>query len=312
VAPRTKLAKFRALNSYPLHSPSTPGITSLDLSASEADLAVTGGVDTKAIVFNHNTGKVVDTLGAHKKAITEVRFHPSEPVVFTASADATVNIWSRGSSGKYAVQSVVKEHKSDVTGISVHPSGDFLLTASADRTWSLFDVKAGLNRYHCIDEKVEGGYTKITYHPDGLIFGAGTADSLVRIWDLKQLKNVAIFKGHQGSVTGLAFSENGYYLASGDDSGVVKLWDLRKLHNFHTIEETKTSGAVRSLDFDASGTYLAVAGQGINIYTTKGWELVTAITEHKDEVSAAKFGVDASWLASVSKDRTLKIFGDKA
>ena len=39
---------------------------------------------------------------------------------------------------------------------------------------------------------MEGGYTAAEIHPDGLILGAGTADSLVRIWELRQRKARAL------------------------------------------------------------------------------------------------------------------------
>lgn len=55
----------------------------------------------------------------------------------------------------------------------------------------------------------------------------GTEANLIRIWDLRNQKNVATFQGHKGEVTDVVFSENGYFLATSAKDNFIKLWDLR-------------------------------------------------------------------------------------
>ena len=43
------------------------------------------------------------------------------------------------------------------------------------------------------------------FHPDGSLFGVGTADSAVKIWDIKSRLAVAQWDGHVGEVSSIAF-----------------------------------------------------------------------------------------------------------
>lgn len=301
------LKGFKETASHSLHSASKPGVTCLDIHSANEELVLTGGSDGNAIVFNRSSGKIVDTLQGHKKKITSVKFHTQENVVFSTSMDGTATIWKEDGN-KYKAQHILRNHKEAVVGCSLHPSGQYLVTASSDKTWCFYDIDTGVCRKQVEDSKITAGYTQVTFHPDGLILGAGTSDSIVRIFDVTMQKNVANLKGHDGQLTALAFSENGYFVASGDEKGIVKLWDLRKLKMFHTLTPAKADSGIGSLAFDNSGTYLAVGAETTGVYLTKGWDLVKTWSDHKDKVTAVKFGNNASFFASTSMDRTLKIF----
>ena len=46
----------------------------------------------------------------------------------------------------------------------------------------------------------------------------------------------------------------------------VKLWDLRKLKNFRSFELYDQNTPTNSMDFDHSGSYLAIASSDIRVY----------------------------------------------
>jgi len=141
-----------------------------------------------------------------------------------------------------------------------------------------------------------------------LIFATGSTNAEVKIWDLKEQANVADFPGHAGTVTCMSFSENGYYLATAAEDCTVRLWDLRKLKNFKTITMDDKYN-ITDLAFDQSGTYLAFIGNDLRIYNSKTWNQVAVFNEHKGVGTGVRFGPSASYIASTSQDRTLKIYG---
>jgi len=300
------IKSFKQVASHPgLHSASVPGILALDLQYNDTSKAITGGADKNAVVFNKDNEQVVATLKGHTKKVTSVIYHPYEEIGITGSADSTVRVWSiPNSSCAYTI----KAHEGAVTGLSLHATGDYVLSSSSDQHWAFSDIQTGKVLIKSIsDPNASHGLTCAQFHPDGLIFGTGTTDSAIKIWDLKERKLVASFPGHSGPITAIDFSENGYYLATSADDSVVKLWDLRKLKNFKTIPLDENE-EIKSLSFDKSGNYLAVAGSNIQVYVVKQWDLLRTITDHSGLVTSVKFGKNANFLASSSLDRTLKYF----
>eukprot|EP00850_Spirogloea_muscicola_P001047 SM000004S14917 [mRNA] locus=s4:227863:232784:+ [translate_table: standard] len=307
------LEAFTQLSSHPLHKTNKPGILSLDIDATK-DLILTGGIDSSAVVFDRASGEIKASLAGHTKRVTSVRFVPEKEYLLTASADKTVRIWKEGEEGAYECKHVLTEHTAEVKSCTVHATNDYFVSVSADRSWCFYEVQSGLCLTQVMDPTVEDAYTVAAFHPDGLILGTGTAESAVRIWDVKNQEHLAKFEGHSGPVTGMSFSENGYFLATAAMDG-VKLWDLRKLRNFRSFAPYDANTPTNAVAFDHSGSYLAIAGADIRIYQVgtvkQEWNVIKTIPDLSGTgvVTDIKFGPNASYLAVATKDRNLRLLG---
>lgn len=218
-----QMKEFKTVNSFTgLHSASSPGLLCLDISPADDQLLLTGGNDKLAIVFNREREQVIATLTGHSKKVSSVIMHPNSTSAITASSDATIRVWNIQ---KAETDVILKPHNGPITAISLHPLNDYLLSASTDEQWAFSNLITGKCLLKLGDTTHEHALTAAQFHPDGMILGCGTSDSLIKIWDLKDKQNVANFPGHTGKISALRFSENGYYLATAADDG-VKIWDL--------------------------------------------------------------------------------------
>ncbi|PHU21193.1 Pre-mRNA-processing factor 19 -like protein 1 [Capsicum chinense] len=313
LAPVDAVERYTQLNSYPLHKTTKPGILSLDIHYAK-DIIATGGVDSNAVVFNRPSGQIISTLSGHSKRVTSVKFAADGEIVVSGSADKTVRVWQSSENENYDCRHVLKDHTAEVQAVTVHATNNYFVTASLDSTWCFYDLSSGLCLTQVVDASESEGYTSAAFHPDGLILGTGTSGSLVKIWDVKSQANVAKFDGHVGSVTAISFSENGYFLATAAQDG-VKLWDLRKLKNFRTFSPYDENTQTQSVEFDHSGSYLALGGSDIRVYQVASvkaeWNHIKTFPDLSGtgKATCLKFGPDASYVAVGSMDHNLRIFG---
>lgn len=322
------LGAFTLESKFPVHQTSKQGILGLALlpggAVEGADLVASGGVDTK-VNISAARGKRVQSLAGHKKKVLDVAFigdrsRGAATLLASGSADATCKVWRRAAEGgaDFSLVSTFRDHSADVTAVCPHPTESYLATASADGTWGFYDLEAEL----CLTQMGAGeggagqGFTCAAFHPDGLIWGAGTAGPDVQVWDVKSQKKAAEFACSAGPITALSFSENGYYLATAA-AGEAKVWDLRKLKCVQTLELPYAADVAPGLAFDHSGAYLGVCGSDTRVYGTKqGWEcLVTfpdKIPTKKGAAPRVHFGPNAQYLAVAAGDHNLRYFAAPA
>eukprot|EP00440_Ansanella_granifera_P059779 gb/GFBE01064792.1/.p1 GENE.gb/GFBE01064792.1/~~gb/GFBE01064792.1/.p1 ORF type:complete len:499 (+),score=123.28 gb/GFBE01064792.1/:1-1497(+) len=314
LTPVAEVKKFTCVGSHPIHQSTAPGILCVDVHKTDSSRIVTGGVDSQVILFNAEKGKMAQKMLGHSKKVTTVQLHSTKDVVVSGSQDTTARVWTCSDSSDwtspYTCAHVVKKHQAEVTSINIHPTGDYFLTASLDKSWATHDLTTGRCVKHIQD--LSTSFPCMKWHPDGLILAAGTEEKTVQIWDIKSQEIVATLTGHEGSVEALSFSGNGYYLATGSRDGTVKLWDLRKPLNIQTLQVT--SGAVHDVAFDTTGQYLSVGAGSVEIYnfaTKSSLAETVSLKDHTGGVMGVCFSQHARTIASVSMDRTLKIYTNK-
>ncbi|MES1921943.1 Pre-mRNA-processing factor 19, partial [Bonamia ostreae] len=257
-----------------------------------------GNDDGSIGVYDQNSTKnelkptLKNYLDHHSDRISKLSSFSPKTFV-SASHDNSIAIWDK--SDKFDLRKSLKPHSDKITGLSIQPMRRHFATCSYDKTWAFIDLEYAKKLRN--SEKQESELICISFHPDGLIFGAGSNGGALKMWDIKSQSDVATFEHGKTSVTAIAFSENGYYLASGGSDGVVRLWDLRKSDTIAKLP--KLSSAVDDVVFDPFGGYLAVCGDfGLSLYTSKKWESV----KNLNKKGAIAINFDEDRLTAIQKN----------
>lgn len=144
---------------------------------------------------------------------------------------------------------------------------------------------------------------------------SGGDDQTLRIWSLETKKLISTLTGHQDKVTAVAVHPDGEIIASGSEDKTVKIWSVKTGETRFTLQGH--GDKVLTVKFSQNGQLLA-SGGGENDKTVIIWNLgeKSSITlkGHSDwfgGILSVDFGSNNKFLASGSKDKTIKIWDIK-
>jgi WD40 repeat protein len=192
-------------------------LTNIAFSPDEKYIATANLGDGIVRVFDIASGNVKKYTATEIKA-NEVAFSPNGKYIAVASRDKTSQLWDLESDRKLPPIS----HEGAVKAISFSPDGKYIATASEDKTFKLWEVESSKNIY---SRNHGNAVDAIAFSPDGkylatsanTYLGGGEAvgilrgDNAVRIWEVKNGKQVAIL-ANEGQINRLVFSPDGKYV----------------------------------------------------------------------------------------------------
>jgi cleavage stimulation factor subunit 1 len=182
-------------------------------------------------------------FGVHSGAVNDVDFHPSSPILVSASEDATLQFYDFTSSRpEYAtrpMRTCTDTHPARCAAF--HPKGEHLLVGTTHAALHLYDTAT----FRCFlspnpAHHHRAAITDARWAADGSLF-ASCASAEVKLWDGSSCLCVATLgRPHGGTAIGsVAFSRSGRYLLTSGADSAVKLWDVRAIRT----EAGVTAGA---------------------------------------------------------------------
>jgi len=176
---------------------------------------VSGSSDGELVAWDKMTRKAQIRIRAHSGGIRQIVSLPGNDKCITTGADGVTRVWDIGLGRELGAMNAC------VGPVACSADKDLLLAGSrgnAVSVWSL-DKRAELTNWGHSAE-----INCIAYSPDGAVLATGSDDRSVRVWDVRNGKELYCLLGHRQRVLSVAFSADGRMIASGAQDGTVKLW----------------------------------------------------------------------------------------
>lgn len=252
---------------------------------------VSCSLDDTVRVWDLSRGEQYGQLADHKASVKCVQMEDN--MVVTGSADASLKLWDLSrldedqnegdDEWEGPLVDTFDAHLGEVTALHFHRNT--LVSGSADKTIRQWDLQTGkcLQTLDVLwaaaqnpatpqfteDAKWRRQSTMVGSNADFVgalqsfdaALATGTADGVVRLWDLRSGQVHRSLIGHTGAVTCLQFDE--HHLATGSLDRSIRIWDLRTGTIFDAFAY---DSPITALHFDARRVVSANTENTVKIY----------------------------------------------
>lgn len=127
--------------------------------------------------------------------------------------------------------------------LDVDPSERLLATGGGDPSRSgelmIWNISDG-SLVQSIDAAHGDTVLDVSFSPDGRILASGSADRMIKLWDVESGALLKTLEGHTHHVNAIAWNVNRHELATGSADATVKIWDI------DSGQATKTMSGLKS------------------------------------------------------------------
>src|ERR1700760_2578966 len=157
-------------------------------------------------------------IQAHTEPIRGIAFSPTDAKFVTASDDASLKIFDFAEGEE---ERVLTGHSWEVRCVDWHPTKGLLVSGSKDHSVKLWDPRSSRCLTTLNSSKNQVSRT-IFEKSDGTLLATTGRDQIIRIFDLRMMREVFLLRGHETEVTALVWHPlHKNLISSGGHAGAI-------------------------------------------------------------------------------------------
>ncbi|CAO3599388.1 unnamed protein product [Absidia cylindrospora] len=244
----------------------TEAVKSVKFGPSTANsmMIFSAGLDHTALAWQvgDDNEELLYECQGHEAAIESLAVNATKSHFATASADATIKIWTtsvpsedeatiKESAPKKKRRTEEKSRLTKAQSVTLNGhvgavnavdfdsvDGNVVYSGGWDHSIRSWDIEQQVNTTTKNCEKV---VLDVAYSGDARLIATGHTDNLVRLWDPRSEDGVNVklaLRGHKGWVSSVSWAPNSpYSLCSGSYDGSIRIWDIRSKGPVYTLQE---------------------------------------------------------------------------
>jgi WD40 repeat protein len=257
-----------------------------------------------------------DALRAHDQGVSSLAFMPDGERLVSAGDDGKLRLWDARTGG--AISGPMVGDTQYVHRVAVSPDGSRIVSAGGDRTLRLWNSRTGAPFGTPLVGHT-GQVRGIAFSPDSRRIASIDSDAVVRLWDAVSgapLGHIAKVMSDTllRQVGHVAFSHDGHQLYTGDSES-WRRWNADTGQPVSEPVPVPESGATL-LVVSPDGSRLVTADKGLigrSDNSLRQWRAedsqpIGKPLRHRGNVTGLAFSADGRRIASVSHDKTLRIW----
>jgi WD40 repeat protein len=246
-------------------------------------------------------GEVRSFVG-HTDRVWGVALSPTGRYALSTSGDRSLRLWD------LQTGNVIRSypgHPNSTHAVAFLPDGREFLSCSKNGTMRHWQTETG-KQLHSVD--VHDQIFDVAVSPDGLLALSTHGGKTLRLWDLKNWREIRRFEGHTGPPQRVVFSADGRRALSGGWDKTIRLWDVETGKQLRCFEGHQAPWGGVAISPDGR---LALSGGDDAL--VRLWDLETGkelrrFQGHKDVVNGLAFSPDGRLALSGSSDRSIRLW----